>query len=192
MDSPCCSQMTAEALPPTQHKLKTSREGLFQHFSSAHFHSRRARVDDRTQRDANPYFIHLIWRTLWFLLPFATVLENKVHPLKRKDPQVLSWCPTAHNSSITQRISLFLVSPSRRNPNIWTKAEQSWVDNTSPSSGFWLLCWATAAAVLSAGWEHMGASVRCTTALFNPVPPTQGFAKTCLQRVGEGDGIISI
>lgn len=63
--------------------------------------------DDRTQRDVNPYSIHSMWGTLWFLLPFALILEQKDHPLKRKDRQALGWCITAHNSSITQRISLF-------------------------------------------------------------------------------------
>lgn len=190
MDLPCYSQTTAEAPPLTQHKLKTTREGLFQHFSYAHFHSRTARVDDRTQRDINPYFIHLIWRTLWFLLPFSIVLEYKVHPPKRKDPQVLSWCFTTHNSSNTQRISLFLVSPSTKNSNIWTKAQQSWVDNTSPSSGFsteqlQLLCWAPSGST----WVPAYAAQRLYSILYLPLKDLQRLA---LKRVGEGDGIISI
>lgn len=43
-------------------------------------------------RDVNPYFRHLIWRTFWLLLPFATVLEHKVNLLQSQDPQEQRPC----------------------------------------------------------------------------------------------------
>lgn len=105
MDLPHCSSvlgsagslMTSEAPPPTLHKLKTAcglQLGKVFSSISATLTSIPGDLwfDDRIQRDVNPYFIHLIWRLFWLLLPFATVLEYKANPLKSKGPQVQRPC----------------------------------------------------------------------------------------------------
>lgn len=99
MDLPRCSSvlgsagslMTSEAPPPTLHNLKTAcglQLGKVFSSISATLTSILGDLwfDDRIQTDVNPYFIHLIWRLFWLLLPFSTVLEYKANPLKEQRP----------------------------------------------------------------------------------------------------------